>query len=80
MKIVCPRCEQDYVVELRVRRTGETLFACKECDATWFTRDAIGVAPFVDLGTYLKPKGIVTSREEIETIDDPNPIVSKRRR
>lgn len=34
-KKLCPRCEQGWVVPIRIVATGQTIQFCMECDAVW---------------------------------------------
>jgi len=68
--LVCPRCEQGVVVAVRVRATDARLFVCKECEATWLAREAIGTTPWQDFGTYLRAQGASPVWTEVEIADD----------
>ncbi len=66
--IICPRCQQDYIVRAHVKATGTELFMCPECDATWFLVEAIGVAPFLDFGTYMESIGLSMLWDELDIV------------
>lgn len=67
--LTCPRCDgQGAIQKLVVRQSGVALFACDECDATWFTRDAIGIVPWVDLSTYMESIGLQANQNDLETV------------
>ena len=64
--LACPRCGQDWVVEVRLRHINLLARFCPDCEALW-----PGVQPrkdnFVDYGTFMKSHG----RTEP---DDPNEL------
>lgn len=68
--MLCPRCEQGDVVAAQIRRTDAVLFVCQECEATWFAKDEIGRAPFVDFGTYMEELGLQPLWDEL-IVSDP---------
>jgi len=64
--MLCPRCEQDDIAEAKIRKMGSVLFVCQECEATWFSREEIGVVPFVDFGTHMESIGLAPLWDELE--------------
>lgn len=56
--MLCPRCEQGDLVEARIKKTGQMLFICQECEATWFTKEGILTSPFIDFGVYMIKIGL----------------------
>jgi transcription elongation factor Elf1 len=66
---ICPRCQQGCVVEVRLLRTATRLFVCKECEATWQSRDSIGTEPWNDFETYLRDAGRTLGWAEVELIE-----------
>jgi len=52
--MLCPRCAQGEITKAKIKKTGQDIFVCKECEATWFSSTDIGVVPFVDFGTYME--------------------------
>jgi transcription elongation factor Elf1 len=52
--MLCPRCSQGDVTKAQIRKTGQYIFLCKECEATWFSSPDIEVVQFVDFGTYME--------------------------
>ncbi|QBQ38904.1 hypothetical protein E1742_24160 [Pseudoduganella plicata] len=67
--MLCPRCNQGDVIHARVKKTGQHLFVCEECEATWFSREAIGLHGFIDFGSYMETIGSAPLWSEI-TIED----------
>lgn len=63
--MLCPRCSQGEIVKAKVKKSGHTLFVCQECEATWFARDTISAATFVDFGTYMEEIGLPPLWEEL---------------
>lgn len=52
--MLCPRCAQGDITKAQIKKTGQDIYVCQECEATWFALTDIGVAPFVDFGTYME--------------------------
>jgi len=63
--MLCPKCEQGDIATAKIKKTGKDIFVCKECEATWFAVKAIGVAPFVDFGTYMEGIGLSPLLDEL---------------
>lgn len=36
--IICPFCEQDYVVKEIVKKSGANIFICQECESVWIDK------------------------------------------
>lgn len=67
--MICPRCDgQGSVMEVRIKRTNETIFACDECEASWNARGAIGAEEWEDFGTRLKSMGLSPTWAEVEVL------------
>lgn len=66
--MICPRCEQDEIVEARIKANGRIIYICPECDATWFSRSEISSSTFLDYGTYMKSIGLSQLWDELEVI------------
>ena len=64
--MLCPRCEQGDVVEAKIKKTGQIIYLCQECEATWFAREKIGIEAFVDFGTYMEEHAMQPLWEELE--------------
>jgi len=67
--MLCPRCQQGDIANVKIKCTGELLYICQECEATWFSYAEIGNAPFVDFGTYMFKIGRRPLWSEVEVID-----------
>jgi hypothetical protein len=62
----CPRCDaQGEVVAAEVKATGQTIFVCNECEATWLSAESVGACPFVDYGTFMSEQGLEPLWSEI---------------
>lgn len=61
----CPRCDQGEVVTAMINNTGDTIYICKECEATWFSENDIGTGQFIDFGIHMKSLGIEPLWSEI---------------
>jgi transposase-like protein len=66
--VICPRCEQDEIVEAKIKANGRLIYLCPECDATWLSVDKIGASGFLDYGTYMKGIGVSQLWDELEII------------
>lgn len=75
--MICPRCEQDEVVKVQVRATEEILHLCRECDATWFSVDAVGRDAFIDFSTYMEETGLPPMWSSLYVLE-PNKITSDK--
>lgn len=67
--MLCPRCSQGKTVKAKIKKSGQTLFVCQECEATWFARDAISAEIFIDFGTYMEDIGLAPLWEELVISD-----------
>jgi len=56
--MLCPRCEQGDVCKAQIKSNGKLVYVCQECEATWFSAEAVGVESFVDFGTYMEGVGL----------------------
>jgi ribosomal protein L37AE/L43A len=54
LEMLCPRCAQGDIAVAQIKKTGQDIYVCQECEATWFSSTDIGVMPFVDFGTYME--------------------------
>jgi hypothetical protein len=69
--LVCPRCDgQGSVVRAQVVKTNKTIFICDECDATWFTLEAIESEAWVDYGTHMEEQGLSPTWDELKILGD----------
>lgn len=69
--MLCPRCEQDEILEVRVRRTGTRLNVCPECEATWLCDNDITDGAFLDFGTYMEKLGLPPLWDELDFKKNP---------
>lgn len=56
--MLCPRCEQGDICRAQIKSSGKLVYVCQECEATWFSAEAIGVDAFVDFGSYMEELGL----------------------
>ncbi|KUY78380.1 hypothetical protein WS46_21215 [Burkholderia sp. RF4-BP95] len=66
--MICPRCEQDEIVEARIKANERVIYICPECDATWLSSSEISSGSFFDYGTYMKSIGLPQLWDELEVI------------
>lgn len=64
--MLCPRCEQGDVIEARIKKTGQLIYVCQECEATWFEKKKISNEKFVDFGTYMEAHGMRPLWEDLQ--------------
>ena len=69
--MACPRCDgQGVILRIRVPELNIELYLCDECDATWLTKEAIGVEKFVDFQTYMNTFGIKSAWSKMEILGE----------
>ncbi len=61
----CPRCDQGHIVKAKIKKTGETIFICEECDATWTDFNAIEKSSFQDFSSYMELKNLPPLWDEL---------------
>ena len=66
----CPRCEQGALVAATIKATGQRLFLCEECEATWFALEEVSHVRFVDYGTFMRGLGLKPLWHELN-LDTP---------
>ena len=66
--MICPFCEQRDIVKTKVKKTGNTIFICEECDAVWKQETDIGTNNVTNFEDYAKKNNISNSWEELEII------------
>jgi transcription elongation factor Elf1 len=72
--LTCPRCDgQGSVLKAKIIKTNELIFICDECDATWFSLDAVSYQPWVDFGTYMERKNLSSAWNELKILGDAVP-------
>lgn len=68
--MLCPRCEQGNVVAARIKATGERIFVCQECEATWLSREEISSKRSLDFGTYMEEVGLKPLWDELVVLNN----------
>jgi len=69
--MLCPRCDQQGEVELMViKKTGERVYLCDECDALWKEGDEVTKSNFIDFSTYVAQFGLSGTWDEIEGLPE----------
>lgn len=65
---MCPRCEQDWLVRVRLVHLKVDAILCPDCEALWLTAESIGRFTFEDYGTFMVEHGRPNpdSKAEIE--------------
>lgn len=69
LKMLCPRCEQDYLDKVTIIKLKKIAHICPECEAAWFSEKEIEKYSFVDLFTYLREHGVSTNKDELKFHD-----------
>src|SRR3954466_5174851 len=52
-RVACPRCKQDWIVEVRMIPLEHQGYYCPECSALWLQAGDVGTVEWIDLETYL---------------------------
>lgn len=68
--MLCPRCVQGDVVKAKIIANGTCLFVCRECEASWFFCEDIGITAYVDYGTYMERLGLEPLWSELQIIPE----------
>ena len=55
-KVVCPRCIQDWLQQVRLVQLGVMAVLCPECEALWVD-SAPSAQTFQDYATYMRARG-----------------------
>lgn len=55
---ICPRCEQEYLVDALIKSLRASIVICPECEAFWTQDTPIGIATFRDFGDYMESRGL----------------------
>jgi hypothetical protein len=63
----CPECGQGWISRLGRPFADHEVFACGECDATWFGVSEIGTRPAVNFEVWLELQGLLALRLERNT-------------
>lgn len=64
---LCPYCKQDYILAAKIKKTGQIIKICPECDTVW--TDAVSDKDGCGFGKYMKQIGRKGSWDEIELIE-----------
>lgn len=72
MEIACPRCNQDWVQKVKVKKTGREIFICPECEAIWFCRDSIEYATFNYFSYYMERQELRDDWAELDVLEAYN--------
>jgi len=65
----CPRCDgQGEVSQVKIKKTGEIVHLCDECDALWKSGDDVVFSKFVDFSTYVEQFGLEGTWDEVEEL------------
>ena len=65
---LCPYCKQDYILEVRVKKTGQLFKICPECDTVW--NNEVSDKEGCGFGIYMKENGLKGCWEELETVKE----------
>ena len=68
--MLCSRCEQGDIAKVKIKKTGQEIFVCQECEATWFSIKDIGLSSFKDFGTYMEEIGLLPLWDELIIHDE----------
>ena len=65
-RMICPFCEQGYILKAKVKKTNKTIFVCDECESVWV--DKIDESHVTNLEDYFEKENIPSSWDELEVI------------
>lgn len=69
--LVCPRCDgQGSIVKAEIKYINKLIFICDECEAIWFSRDAIFLQAWEDFGTYMENNNLSPTWDELRVLGD----------
>ena len=69
----CPRCDQQGdVILVVIRKTGERVLLCDECDALWTEDMEVSKSNFQDFATYVNKYGLNGSWADLEVVASTN--------
>jgi transposase-like protein len=68
MKTWCPRCNEGWVIDVRIRARGEIVYVCEECEALWTDPQKIDLSNFTDMAAYLRVFGLKGDWNELERV------------
>ena len=69
-KVLCPRCEQDYLRRWFLAPTEERISLCPECDATWLEGESIEQYTFTNFEDLLQARGLAYDFGVLEEVFD----------
>ena len=70
----CPRCDrQGNVLLVVIKKTGERVRLCHECDALWIEGMEVSKSNFQDFATYVKQYGLNGSWADLEIVASTEP-------
>jgi len=72
MKIACPRCQQDWIQKVKVKKTQKEIYICPECEAVWFSKESIEFATFNFFSYYMGRQNIKDDWKELEVLKTYN--------
>lgn len=70
MKIVCTRCQQDWIKRVNVGALNNIIYLCYECEATWESEDFIHSKVFLQLEVYMEQEGLEYSNKTFDSFKD----------
>ncbi|NEZ50019.1 hypothetical protein FDB54_10395 [Clostridium botulinum] len=69
--IQCSVCEQYAIDKVKIKKDGEILYICEECDTVWKCEESIGnTNEGEDFGKYMIKKGLSPYWDEIKIIEE----------
>ncbi len=66
LPIICPVCHVGDILRVRVKKTGDYIYICRECDAVWFCMESIKFETYNIYGIYMNRLGLKDSWDEID--------------
>ena len=65
--LLCPYCRQDYILAAKIKKTGQIIKICPECDTVW--TDEVSEKDGCGFGKYMAQYGQTDRWDELEIIN-----------
>lgn len=67
-RVPCPRCRQDWLLDVRLVYLKQDAVFCPECNAFWLQGDDINMETFQDYNTYMIEHGRTNPQDQKELL------------
>ncbi len=70
MKILCPRCDQDYVVRAVIKPLDFKILICPECEAMWAKDTPVLKQTFFNYWAFTSAHNLPCTWDILEQVED----------